>query len=110
MQVDPFASALKAGERPDCNGLVLVVGWCWGSQDEGYQRLAAELSSLDDSHTLVYAGEYTHCTCATLSRYAGSEAAQKYILLSQSFSELGRIRDCPSTLHSSFHSAEQFQH
>lgn len=78
MQVDTFASALKAGERPDCNGLVLVVGWSWGSQDEGYQKLASEMSSLDDSHsTLVYDGAYTHCTCATLSRYAHSDAVQK---------------------------------
>lgn len=77
MQVDTFASALKTGERPDCNGLVIVVGWRWGSQHEGYQQLAAEMCSLDDSHTLVYDGEYTHCTCATLSRYAGSDAVQK---------------------------------
>lgn len=74
MEVDTFASALKAGERPDCNGLVLVVGWGWGSQDKGYQQLASDVRSLDDSHTLVYEGEYTHCTCATLSRYAKSDA------------------------------------
>lgn len=81
MQVDTFATALKAGERPECNGLVLVVGWSWGSQDEGYQRLASEMRSLDDSHTLVYDGEYTHCTCATLSRYAGSASVQNQILM-----------------------------
>eukprot|EP00903_Cladosiphon_okamuranus_P017564 g16178.t1 len=27
------------------------------------------MRGLDDSHTLVYQGEYTHCTCATLSSF-----------------------------------------
>lgn len=85
MEVDTFASALKAGERPDCNGLVLVVGWSWGSQDKGYQQLASEMRTLDASHTLVYDGEYTHCTCATLSRYARSDAAQSRYCCSSAF-------------------------
>lgn len=69
MQVDPFATALKAGERPECNGLVLVAGWSWGEQDSGYKRLASDMAGLDSDALLVYEGEYTHCTCATLSRH-----------------------------------------
>lgn len=68
MEVDPYATVLKAGERPDCYGLVLVMGWSWGREDEGYQRMAKEMASLDES-ILSYDGEYTHCTVATLSRY-----------------------------------------
>lgn len=113
MQVDTFASALKAGERPACSGLVLIVGWCWGDQDEGYQKLASEMRSLDDSHhtSLVYDGEYTHCTCATLSRYAADRTpSNSRYYRSRRFCELHQInKKCINVLCSQIycHSAEQ---
>lgn len=77
--VDPVASALKAGERPDCSGLVLVAGWSWGKGDGNYQRLASEMASLDGEANHMYDGEYTHCTLGTLSRYVRHDAADDVV-------------------------------
>lgn len=67
--VDPVASKLKAGERPACGGLVLVVGWSWGSDSSTcYGRLAADMAALDPDSLHVYDAQHLHCTVATLSR------------------------------------------
>lgn len=67
--VDPNASALKKGERPETAGLVVVVGWGWGLEpDTLYDSLAANMRALDPDSLHVYEGQHLHCTGATLSR------------------------------------------
>lgn len=71
LQVDPIASELKAGERSDCGGLVVVVAWGWGGDSStGYGQLAAAISGVDPDALHVYDAQHLHCTVATLSRYA----------------------------------------
>lgn len=68
-QVDPIAANLKDGDRPQCAGLVLVVGWGWGKDPATrYETLASEMASLDPDAQLVYHPQHLHCTVATLSR------------------------------------------
>lgn len=68
-RVDPVAFSLKEGERVDVEGLVLVVGWSWGSDTStGYTMLARDISSLGSDTLLVYGKQHLHCTVATLSR------------------------------------------
>ena len=68
-RVDPVALALNAGERPECVGLVLVVGWGWGSDiSTGYEQLAKDIKALGTRSLLVYDKQHLHCTVATLSR------------------------------------------
>lgn len=68
-QVDPIASNLKDGDRPDCAGLVLVVAWGWGIDPKTrYEEMASEMASLDPDALLVYHPQHIHCTVATLSR------------------------------------------
>lgn len=69
VMVDPMASALNRGERPDSSGLVLVVAWSWGLDPSTlYRSLAEDIRSLDPENLLVYDATYLHCTVATLSR------------------------------------------
>lgn len=67
--VDSFASALKKGERAQAAGLVLVVGWSWGSDlFTMYESMAGEMRKIDPASLHVYEAQYLHCTVATLSR------------------------------------------
>lgn len=73
-EVDPIVSTLKAGRRPDCGGLVLVVGWSWGEDPSThYEQLASSISALDPQAVHVYDPRHLHCTVATLSRSATPE-------------------------------------
>lgn len=75
-KVDSVASALKAGERPTCAGLVLVVGWSWGSdRSTGYDELASDIATLAPDALHVYGNQHLHSTVATLSRYCMSQSA-----------------------------------
>lgn len=68
-RADPVAFSLKEGEGVDVAGLVLVVGWGWGSNTStGYTTLARDISSLGSDTLLVYGKQHLHCTVATLSR------------------------------------------
>lgn len=68
-RVDPVAFALKEGEEIDIEGIVLVVGWGWGSDTStGYKTLARDISSLGSDSLLVYEKQHLHCTVATLNR------------------------------------------
>ncbi|CAM9974005.1 unnamed protein product [Sphacelaria rigidula] len=66
--IDPFASTLKKGERPPSAGLVLVVGWSWGTDVDMYETMAAEMRTIDPASLHVYEAKHLHCTIATLSR------------------------------------------
>lgn len=67
-RVDPTVFTLKGGGRPDCGGMVLVVGWSWGIDPAThYAQLAADLAALDPA-LHVYDARHLHCTVATLSR------------------------------------------
>lgn len=67
--VDSFASELKQGERAHAAGLVLVVGWSWGSDPSTmYESMAADMRKIDPVSLHVYEAQYLHCTIATLSR------------------------------------------
>jgi len=68
-QVDPIASKLKEGNRSDCGGLVLVVGWGWGKDPSTrYEVLASDMAALGPNSLHVYDSQQLHCTVATLSR------------------------------------------
>lgn len=68
-QVDPSASVLKEGKRPDCGGMVLVVGWGWGEDPSTrYEALASDIAALGTDSLHVYDSQHLHCTVATLSR------------------------------------------
>lgn len=68
--IDSFASALKKGERPDCAGLVLIVGWSWGNAlSTMYDAMAGDMRQIDPACLHVYDAQYLHCTVATLSRH-----------------------------------------
>lgn len=81
IRIDPFASVLKRGERPDCSGLLLLVAWRWGADPSTkYEILANQMRSLDPGSLLVYDLECLHCTVATLSRRVLSNENFEYIL------------------------------
>ncbi|CAM9232667.1 unnamed protein product [Laminaria digitata] len=74
-QVDPFASKLKEGGRPDCGGLVLVVGWGWGEDSSTrYEILASDMAALCPDSLHVYDAGHLHCTVATLSSFKNSKS------------------------------------
>lgn len=78
-KVNPVVSKLKAGERPDSRGLVLISGWGWGCDaSSGYADFAADLAALDADSLHVYDAQHLHCTVATLSRWGCNSTTTVY--------------------------------